>query len=152
MYIISACLLGYRVRYDGESNLCAWIQTWVQGRSIFPCCPEMEGGLLCPRPPAELRGQAVMNNLGEDVTGAFIEGAKRVIKTAMAEAKTRGETIEGAILKARSPSCGKDIIYDGSFTGKKVSGSGVFAKMLINEGIPVFSEEDGSEFNGGNKE
>ena len=92
---------------------------------------------MTPRTPSELQpGGCVLSKQGEDVTAQFVAGAER----AMAICREHGCT--GAILKARSPSCGKGVIYDGSFTGKHVPGSGVFAQMLLDAGVSVMTEEE----------
>ena len=134
--LVSACLVGQRVRYDGrdadphEALLARW---QAEGR-LVPICPEVAGGLPVPRPPAELVAGRVLTRPGEDVTAAFTSGAQ----AALALAKRHG--IRLAVLKAKSPSCGSAGIYDGTFTGRVVPGEGVTAALLRAHGIEVFSE------------
>ena len=138
MYIISACLLGQEVKYSGGSNAHERVIAFAGTHECVAVCPETLGGLASPRPPAERVGEKVLDREGRDVTAAFLAGAER----ALAQALAAGEEIEGAILKANSPSCGRGAIYDGTFTGRKVEGNGVFAQLLLDRGIPVFTEED----------
>ena len=137
MYLVSKCLAGFPCRYDGKDNLVPEIRALVEAGKAVAVCPEVLGGLPTPRAPSEIQPDGrVLSKRGEDVTEQFFRGAER----AMAICRAHGCT--GAILKARSPSCGKGMIYDGSFTGKRVSGSGVFAQMLLDAGIPVRTEEE----------
>lgn len=145
MKVISACLVGCQCRYDGDANLIDRYQEMVErGEAIF-VCPEQLGGLPTPRPPAQIVGGTgedvldgnarVLTETGEDVTEHFLKGAREALR--MAQLVHANE----AILKERSPSCGSAIIYDGSFTGKKVPGHGVTAALLERHGIKVYSEE-----------
>jgi len=147
MILVSACLLGERVRYDGGENRCAhpYLQQWEKEGRVVAVCPEMLGGLPTPRPPAEitpkgsgaqvLAGKArVVDVQGEDVSEAFVKGAREVV----ALAKRHG--VRMAVLKEGSPSCGSARIYDGTFGGVKVAGEGVCASALREAGIAVFSE------------
>jgi uncharacterized protein YbbK (DUF523 family) len=144
-YLVSACLLGIGTRYDGGScPVPRLIEMAAQGLAV-PICPEVAGGLPVPRPPAEivgggqavLDGQArVLNIEGEDVTRAFLVGARQALETAQRLG------IRQAVLKDDSPSCGCCRIYDGTFSDHKVSGQGVTAALLQRNGITVLSEED----------
>lgn len=134
--LVSACLLGEKVRYDGGDN---WQQHPLlaqlhQQQRIVPFCPECAGGLPTPRPPAEQQGARVITIDGADVTAEFQLGAQLALHTAQA----RGVVM--AILKARSPSCGVAQIYDGSFSKRLIVGDGVTAACLQAAGIAVFSE------------
>ncbi|NLY71094.1 MAG: DUF523 domain-containing protein, partial [Clostridiales bacterium] len=100
------------------------------------------GGLPIPRLPSEIRNGKVYNNKGEDVTKFFIDGAENVLNEAKRRAELSGEKIELAILKSRSPSCGVNRIYDGTFTGKLVDGDGIFTQLLRKNDIKVVTEED----------
>ena len=104
-------------------------------------CPETAGELPVPRPPAERLGGRVFDKDGQDVTYAFVRGSEKCMEAAEAEARRRGEKIEGAVLKARRPSCGRGVIYDGTFTGRTIPGDGVFTEMLLERGIPVYTED-----------
>lgn len=102
MYMISACLLGENCKYDGGNNACQWVMDFAKNHSYIPVCPESEGGLAAPRPPAEIIGEKVMDRDGKDVTAAFLGGAEASYNRAKAAAAAAGEPIEGAILKAKA--------------------------------------------------
>ena len=131
---VSACLVGTPCKYNGKSNandsLCRLLST----HEVIPLCPEVEGGLTTPRTPSERRGSAVINAEGEDVTGAFNQGA--------AKCADKASLCDLAVLQPRSPSCGVRCIYDGTFTGTLVEGQGVFAAELCKRGIPCFEPDD----------
>jgi len=144
--LVSACLLGHRVRYDGSAVPCddAALERWQEQGRLVPFCPELAGGLSAPRPPAEIvggggfavldgRARVVAIN-GQDVTDRFCCGAR----AALAEARACGAAL--AILKDGSPSCGSSYIYDGSFAGATRPGSGVTVAVLERNGIRVFGE------------
>lgn len=107
---------------------------------MVPVCPEQLGGLATPRPPAERLGEWVRTKTGEDVTEFFRRGADCTLALA-ARLDCRC-----ALLKARSPSCGSGVIYDGTFTGTRIPGSGVAAEALERAGVPVFNEEHLADF------
>lgn len=132
--LVSSCLLGKNVRYDGKNNLID--HKIFQENQIFPICPEVDGGLPTPRPPSEIVKDKIINIHGEDVSKFFQNGAN----LALSLAKKQG--IKIAILKSKSPSCGKDKIYDGSFSKKLISGDGLTAKILKENGIKVFDETE----------
>ena len=138
--LISACLIGENVKYNGGNNALdvKILKQWEEEGVLIALCPEILGGLGVPRPSCEVvEGTCkVLCKTGEDVSLAFARGAKESLDIA------KEEGVVMAILKARSPSCGKDIIYDGSFTGKRVQDSGITCKLLQEKGIPVFSEEE----------
>lgn len=140
MYIVSACLLGQNVKYNGGNNYTEAVEEFLKDKSFIPICPEVYGGLTIPREPCERIGDKVVNKAGEDVTKEFFEGARRCWEAVLEAAGD--EEIEGAILKARSPSCGSEVIYDGTFTGTKIPGDGVFTELLRSKGIPVKTELD----------
>lgn len=134
--LVSACLLGTPCRYDGAGKADARVLALAAKRRLIPVCPEQLGGLPTPRPPAERVGGRVLTTGGADVTDAFLRGAEETLRLAqLFGCKT-------AILKARSPSCGSGRIYDGTFSGTLVSGSGVTAALLRQNGITVLTEED----------
>jgi len=141
MYIISACLAGVNCRYDGKDNLIKNIHDLVkQGKAIL-VCPEQLGGLPTPRDPSEITMSEsseakVVSNKGEDVTREFSKGANETLRIA------KDVDAQVAILKARSPSCGYGSIYDGSFSGSLIEGDGITARLLTDNGIKVFTEDD----------
>ena len=137
MILISACLAGIPCRMDGKAKLTPEIRQLVEEGKAIPVCPEVLGGLPTPRIPSErLPDGRVVNAAGEDVTEAFRRGAQRALEIC------RNQGCACAVLKARSPSCGKDVIYDGSFTHTRVPGDGVFAALLREEGIQILTEEE----------
>lgn len=138
--VVSACLLGRSCRYDGGHKRCDEVcrlakRIRSRGGVVMMACPEMAAGLPIPRRPAERQGSRVLQDDGTDVTEAFFEGARRT----MAEVRGAGGA-PLAVLKAKSPSCGVNLIYDGSYTGSQTRGSGVFAECLEQEGTCMTTE------------
>ena len=148
--LVSACLLGCECRYDGKSKPCEKVLELAKKKDtvLIPVCPEQMGGLSTPRLPSErqrtARGSlrsisrpgAVLMNDGTDVSSAYRKGAEAALKIA------RIDGIDFAVLKSGSPSCGKGLIYDGTFSGKKTEGNGVTVELLLKEGYRVLSEEE----------
>lgn len=132
---VSACLFGEPVRYDGGSKPCAEVIELTKKNQVCPVCPERAAGLSCPRPPAEQVGERVLLKGGTDVTRAFADGAR-----AECAAAQRAE-VPLAVLKAKSPSCGVGLVYDGTYTGTLTAGMGVCARLLAKEGICVVTED-----------
>lgn len=142
MYMISACLLGENCKYNGGNNRCQWVIDFAKKHTYTPVCPETQAGLPVPRPPAEIAGTKVLDRCGTDLTQQFQKGAEESYELAKQEAKKIGETIEGAILKAKSPSCGRDRIYDGTFSGKLTKGDGYLVRLLKQDNIDVITEKE----------
>ena len=134
--LVSACLLGLRCRYNAEPVTNERVLALAETHTLIPVCPEQLGGLPTPRPPAERLDGRVVSKDGTDVTSAFVRGAEETLLLA----RTLG--CKTAILKARSPSCGHGRIYDGSFTGALISGSGVTAELLAKNGVRVYTEDE----------
>lgn len=145
--LVSACLLGEAVRYDGAAHgPFAQLQAWQAEGRVLALCPEMAGGLPTPRPPAEILGgqgravlagqQVVRDCHGRDVSDAFRAGAARAL------ALVREQGIGMAVLKARSPSCGNRQTCSGEFSGRLVEGAGVTAAALQAAGVVVFNEHE----------
>jgi uncharacterized protein YbbK (DUF523 family) len=146
--LISACLLGEKVRYHGGDAALSdrILDRWRREGRLVPICPEVAGGLSVPRPAAEiqgagghgvLRGSArVVTSEGTDVTDAFLGGARAGL-----EASLRGGA-RVAVLKEGSPSCGSKEIYDGAFRGKRKAGVGVTAALLAEKQVRVFNEHE----------
>ena len=120
MDIVSACLPRPKRKIQRWKQLHPRRWKLSNGKSFVPICPEVFGGLTIPREPCERLGDRVVNKVGEDVTKEFFEGARRCWEAVLE--KAGHEEIEGAILKARSPSCGSEVIYDGTFTGYQDTG------------------------------
>ena len=139
--LFSACLLGQPVRYDGNhaqldnNDLLTQLRTKFR---VIPFCPEMLGGLPTPRPAAEIQQREgrieVVDCHGKLETAAFMEGAKKAVDLA------RQHNVTRALLKSKSPSCGRDLIYDGSFSGQLRTGDGITAQYLQTIGVQVYNE------------
>ena len=146
--MVSACLLGEKVRYDGLifPGGRTLIDAFEQIADMITFCPEVSGGLTVPRYSAEISGKdgfdvldgkaTVQNINGNDVTLFYLKGAAKALEAA---AKNK---IKAAILKEKSPSCGKAYIYDGSFAGILKQGKGVTAALFERSGIHLFSEKE----------
>ena len=141
MYIVSACLLGANCKYNGGNNDNEDVKDFCEGHRIMTVCPETEGGLSSPRPPAEQQGEKVVDCEGKDVTAEFRKGAEICLQKVL----DSGEEPELAVLKANSPSCGSCFVYDGTFTGTLTRGDGIFAGLIKARGIRVLTEKDISE-------
>lgn len=135
-FLVSACLLGCKCRYDGKSCLNENVLALKKKHTLIPICPEQLGGLSTPRSPSERQGDRVIMKSGEDVTSEYMLGAMEALRLA------KIFNIKKAVLKANSPSCGKGIIYDGSFTGQKCGGNGVTAQLFMENGITVLTEDE----------
>lgn len=147
MILVSACLLGQCVRYKGDGCAQDILLAPELRAHLVPVCPECAGGLSTPRPPAEIQGNGggagvwhgtarVINSANQNVTAAYKTGAHAALEL------VKLHNVTAAILKERSPSCGTHFIYDGSFTGRKITGRGVAAAALANAGIALYSEEE----------
>ncbi|MCC0635927.1 MULTISPECIES: DUF523 domain-containing protein [unclassified Clostridioides] len=137
MILVSACLIGINCKYSGDNNENEEVKEYLKGKDFTLVCPEQLGGLSTPRPPAEIvDGKVITKEDNKDVTENFVRGAEETLKIA------RLYVCSEAILKEGSPSCGCNLVYDGSFSGKKIPGKGITAKLLEEEGIKVKSEKD----------
>jgi uncharacterized protein YbbK (DUF523 family) len=119
--LVSACLLGVSCTHRGEDKSSAEVAALAATHRLIRVCPEVAGGLPTPRPAAERSPDGrVCTDDGDDVTFFYARGAAH----AVAVAKAAGA--EGAVLKARSPSCGE---------------GGVTTDALRSAGVAVVSEE-----------
>ena len=137
--LVSSCLLGMATRYDGKSKKSISdedIKRLSEKYHIIPFCPEIYGGLPTPRVPSERVGELVKMKNGADVTENYKKGASEALYLCLSM------NIKKALLKEKSPSCGKYEIYDGSFSGTIVSGKGVSAELLTENGIKVYNEDE----------
>jgi len=142
--LVSSCLLGEKVRYDGGHSNMPALEQWQKKGRIVAICPEVAGGLPVPRPAAEietgdsdlvLRGNGLIRRIdGQDVTDAFIDGAERALALCFKH------HIRVAILKEGSPSCGSNFVNNGNFSGTKIDGMGITARLLSQHGISIFNE------------
>ncbi len=147
--LISACLLGRPVRYDGRGRKLhdALLDRWQSEGRLVPICPEVIAGFPTPRPPAEIRGGAdgadvldgrggIFEPDGRDVTAGFLAGAEAAVAAA------RDNACRFALLTDGSPSCGSGFIYDGQFDGTRKPGFGVVTAALRRDGVTVFAETE----------
>ncbi|MGU3470088.1 DUF523 domain-containing protein [Paenibacillus sp. D51F] len=152
MILVSSCLAGHEVRYNGTHCLSETIREMLRDGRAAAVCPELMGGFSTPREPAEIQGGGgedvldgaarVVDRSGLDVTDLYLAGAYKTLE----QARTVGA--DTVILKENSPSCGSAAIYNGHFNGMKISGSGVTAALLRRHGIRVLSEEEMQEWEG----
>lgn len=134
--LVSACLLGLDCRYDGENNYNENIEKLKNKYNLIPVCPEIFGGLSTPRPPSERLKEKIINKTGNDVTIQYKKGAEETLKLA------KLYNVKLAVLKERSPSCGKGKIYDGTFSHNIIDGNGVTAELLLKNGIKIYGESE----------
>lgn len=146
MILVSSCLAGMKVRYNGTDRLDERIRQLVEEKKAVMVCPELLGGFQTPRPPAEIIGGTgedvldgwarVVDQFGHDVTDMYVSGAMETLKIAREVGATT------VVLKENSPSCGSGFIYNGTFSGEKTAGTGVTTALLRRNGIHVLSEEE----------
>ena len=134
--MVSACLLGENCKYSGGNNRNEKVLAYVAGHEVIPVCPEVMGGLPTPRVPAEIVQGVVINREGVNVDREYRLGAQKALQIA------KEKQIDLAILQSRSPSCGVKEIYDGTFSGKRIPGQGVTAKLLSDNGFAVMDAEE----------
>lgn len=133
---VSACLLGENCKYNGGNNYSEKVIEYTKGHEVIPVCPEVMGGLLTPRVPAEIVDGIVTTKDGKSVDKEFRSGAEKAVRCILEN------EVDLCILQSRSPSCGSKEIYDGTFTGKKIQGKGVFAERVTELGKKVIDVED----------
>ena len=134
--MVSACLLGENCKYSGGNNSNEKVLAYVAGHEVIPVCPEVMGGLPTPRVPAEIVQGVVINREGVNVDREYRLGAQKALQIA------KEKQIDLTILQSRSPSCGVKEIYDGTFSGKRIPGQGVTAKLLSDNGFAVMDAEE----------
>lgn len=137
--IVSACLLGENCKYNGGNNKNQKIIDFLLDKEVIPVCPEVMGGMSTPRLKSEIdfnNKNKVINEHKEDVSEFFIKGANKALE------KVYNSDAKIAIVKEKSPSCGKNKIYNGNFDGTIIDGSGMFTRLLKENGIKVLTEED----------
>ncbi|WP_413305905.1 DUF523 domain-containing protein [Bacillus sp. 1P10SD] len=145
MILVSSCLAGLDVRYNGTNCLNDKISKLVEENKAITICPELLGGFTTPREPAEIIGgngedvldgnAKVVDKSGKDVTQLYLKGAYATLEQAIELHATL------VVLKENSPSCGSSTIYNGEFTGNKMMGMGVTSALLKRNGLKVISEE-----------
>lgn len=134
--LVSACLLGENCKYNGGNNYSQAVADFVAGHQVIPACPEMEAGMGCPRIPIEIVDGVLMDREGNCVDAQMRRAIAQRLES------LRPEGIDCAVLKSRSPTCGVHQVYDGTFSGKVVPGSGVLAQALKDAGYIVLDNED----------
>lgn len=134
--MVSACLLGENCKYNGGNNYNEKVMEYIKGHEVISVCPEVLGGLPTPRIPSEIVNGIVTARDGRNVDSEFRLGADIALKKALEE------NVDLVILQSRSPSCGAKQIYDGSFSGNKINGQGIFAKLLMENNFRVVDVED----------
>jgi uncharacterized protein YbbK (DUF523 family) len=136
MIIVSACLAGIKCAWNAESKPSQKVIELIKQGKAIPVCPEQLGGLTTPRTPAEKKEKKIITKEGKDVTLQFEKGANEALKIALLI------NCKKAILKAKSPSCGSNKIYDGTFSKTLIEGDGTFAKLLKQHNIEILTEDD----------
>ena len=134
--MVSACLLGENCKYNGGNNLSERVLNFVKGHEVIPVCPEVMGGLPTPRLCSEIVNDVVTASDGHSVDKEFRKGAQ--IGLAIA----KENEVDLVILQSRSPSCGVKQVYDGTFSGNKIDGQGIFARLLTENGYKIIDVED----------
>ncbi len=134
--LVSACIIGCNCKYNGGNNLNPRVAEFLKGKEIIEICPEILGGMSIPRASSEIVNGCVTECNGRVVHKEYEQGIKVALE------KIKDENVDLAILQSRSPTCGVNQIYDGSFSGKLIKGRGLFAEALIHKGYKVIDSED----------
>ena len=134
--VVSACLLGKNCKYNGGNNYNSAVAECVRDKEVVPVCPELMAGMGCPRTPIEIVDGVLMDRDGKNVDAAMREA----VATAMKQISSK--EILCAVLQSRSPTCGVNQVYDGSFSGKLIPGAGIFTQALKDAGYRVIDAED----------
>lgn len=134
--LISQCLIGENVRYDGGNCLVTQLNELKEKYDLVPVCPELLAGLGVPREPIERVGDEIITKSGVEITSSFIPVFETI------EKMIEENKIEMAIMKENSPSCGVHKVYDGSFSGVKIDGSGLISEKLRSLGLKVYSDQE----------
>ena len=137
--LISSCLLGNNVKYNGKNNYVEGIEKLKDLYDLVIICPEVMGGLSIPRIPSEIINNGVINKEGTNVTLEFTKGAEIALEL------VKKYKIKKALLKDGSPSCGSSYIYDGTFKGNRIKGYGITVRALLKENVKVFTENEWKE-------
>ena len=134
--LVSACLMGTNCKYSGGNNFNEQVAAFVKDKEIVAVCPEVLAGLGIPRTPIEIVDGVLMDRDGNAVDILLRSTVEKLVE------QLGGQGIDCAVLQSRSPTCGVNQVYDGSFSGKLIPGSGVFAKELMEAGYTVIDAED----------
>ena len=134
--LVSACILGENCKYNGKSNRNQRVIDYLKDKEILPICPEILAGMKTPRPCAEIVNGIVMDENGNNAHSEYVHGVEEALN------QIKDEDIDLVILQSRSPTCGVNQIYDGSFRGTLTTGMGLFAKALKQKGYQIMDVED----------
>ena len=134
--LVSGCLLGENCKYNGGNNYNPRVVEFLKDKEVISICPEIMAGMGCPRNPIEIVDGVLTDCHGKNVDSLIRKSVMELME------RIRDEEIQCAVLQSRSPTCGVNQVYDGSFSGKLIPGSGVFAKSLIDAGYRVIDVED----------
>ena len=134
--LVSGCLLGENCKYNGGNNYNPRVVEFLKDKEVISICPEMMAGMGCPRNPIEIVDGVLTDCHGKNVDSLIRKSVMEIME------RIRDEEIQCAVLQSRSPTCGVNQVYDGTFSGKLIPGSGVFAKSLIDAGYLVIDVED----------
>lgn len=133
--LVSSCFAGYKTKYNGGDNFLMLIRELSKKYKLIFVCPEVAGGLSTPRNPSEIRENKVFSNAGVDVTKEYEKGAKTALFL------VEKYNIKKALLKESSPSCGSNLIYDGTFSKNKIKGMGITSRLLVEKGVKIYTED-----------
>ena len=134
--LVSGCLLGENCKYNGGNNYNPRVVEFLKDKEVISICPEIMAGMGCPRNPIEIVDGVLTDCHGKNVDALIRKSVIEIMD------RIRDEEIQCAILQSRSPTCGVKQVYDGTFSGKLIPGSGVFAKSLMDAGYLVIDGED----------
>ncbi len=134
--LVSACLLGENCKYNGHNNYTLKVADFVRGHEVVTVCPEVLAGLGIPRTPIEIVDGVLTDREGNSVDAILRETVVELVEGLVQQG------IDCAILQSRSPTCGVNQVYDGTFSGKLIPGMGVFARALGDAGIKVIDAAD----------
>ena len=134
--LVSGCLLGENCKYNGGNNYNPRVVEFLKGKEVISICPEMMAGMGCPRNPIEIVDGVLTDCHGKNVDSLIRKSVMEIME------RIRDEEIQCAVLQSRSPTCGVNQVYDGTFSGKLIPGSGIFAKSLMDAGYLVIDVED----------
>ena len=126
--LVSGCLLGENCKYNGGNNYNPRVVEFLKDKEVISICPEMMAGMGCPRNPIEIVDGVLTDCHGKNVDSLIRKSVMEIME------RIRDEEIQCAVLQSRSPTCGVNQVYDGTFSGKLIPGSGVFAKSLMDAG------------------
>ena len=134
--LVSGCLLGENCKYNGGNNYNPRVVEFLKGKEVISICPEIMAGMGCPRNPIEIVDGVLTDCHGKNVDSLIRKSVMEIME------RIRDEEIQCAVLQSRSPTCGVNQVYDGTFSGKLIPGSGVFAKSLMDDAYRVIDGED----------